>query len=95
MLKARPLCRAFAFYSRGSPLIFLGGSFYSITMLPPIWQTISMFNPVVYLISGFRWAFFGVADVPIAISMVAIFGFLVVCLGFVSWIFKTGWRIRN
>ena len=58
-------------------------------------QTISMFNPVVYLISGFRWAFFGVADVPIAISMVAIFGFLVVCLGFVSWIFKTGWRIRN
>lgn len=78
-----------------TPLIFLGGSFYSITMLPPIWQTISMFNPVVYLISGFRWAFFGVADVPIAISMVAIFGFLVVCLGFVSWIFKTGWRIRN
>lgn len=78
-----------------TPLIFLGGSFYSITMLPPVWQTISMFNPVVYLISGFRWAFFGVADVPIAISMVAIFGFLVVCLGFVSWIFKTGWRIRN
>lgn len=78
-----------------TPLIFLGGSFYSITMLPPIWQTISMFNPVVYLISGFRWAFFGVADVPIGISMFAIFAFLIMCLSFIAWIFKTGWRIRN
>ena len=78
-----------------TPLIFLGGSFYSISMLPPIWQTISMFNPVVYLISGFRWAFFGVADVPIAVSMFAIFGFLILCLAFIAWIFKTGWRIRT
>ena len=78
-----------------TPLIFLGGSFYSISMLPPIWQTISMFNPVVYLISGFRWAFFGVADVPIAVSMFAIFGFLILCFAFIAWIFKTGWRIRT
>ena len=78
-----------------TPLIFLGGSFYSISMLPPIWQTISMFNPVVYLISGFRWSFFGTADVPIAISMIAVFGFLVVCMAIIGWIFKTGWRIRS
>ncbi|MDG1736380.1 MAG: ABC transporter permease [Paracoccaceae bacterium] len=78
-----------------TPLIFLGGSFYSISMLPQIWQTISMFNPVVYLISGFRWAFFGTADVPIAVSMFAIFAFLIACLGFIGWIFKTGWRIRK
>ncbi len=78
-----------------TPLIFLGGSFYSISMLPQVWQTISMFNPVVYLISGFRWAFFGTADVPIAVSMFAIFGFLIACLAFIGWIFKTGWRIRK
>ena len=78
-----------------TPLIFLGGSFYSISMLPQILQTISMFNPVVYLISGFRWAFFGTADVPIAVSMFAIFAFLIACLGFIGWIFKTGWRIRK
>lgn len=78
-----------------TPLIFLGGSFYSITMLPPVWQTVSMFNPVVYLVSGFRWSFFGAADVPIAISLIAIVGFLFICLAVIGWIFKTGWRIRS
>ncbi len=78
-----------------TPLVFLGGSFYSISMLPPVWQSISMFNPVVYLISGFRWAFFGVADVPIALSLLAIGGFTALCLATVWWIFKTGWRIRQ
>ncbi|KIC47952.1 ABC transporter permease [Tateyamaria sp. ANG-S1] len=78
-----------------TPLVFLGGSFYSITMLPPVWQTISMFNPVVYLISGFRWAFFGIQDVPIATSLLAIGLFTALCLGAIWWIFKTGWRIRQ
>ncbi|MGH1578248.1 ABC transporter permease [Planktotalea sp.] len=78
-----------------TPLVFLGGSFYSISMLPPIWQTITMFNPVVYLISGFRWAFFGMADVPIGLSLLAISGFTGLCLLAVWWIFKTGWRIRK
>ncbi|APX12326.1 ABC transporter permease [Tateyamaria omphalii] len=78
-----------------TPLVFLGGSFYSISMLPPVWQTISMFNPVVYLISGFRWAFFGLADVPIGTSLAAIALFTAACLGAVWWIFKTGWRIRQ
>ncbi|MEX0310903.1 MAG: ABC transporter permease [Tateyamaria sp.] len=78
-----------------TPLVFLGGSFYSISMLPPVWQTISMFNPVVYLISGFRWAFFGLADVPIGVSLLAIAAFTTLCLGAVWWIFKTGWRIRQ
>ncbi|WP_298973389.1 ABC transporter permease [uncultured Roseobacter sp.] len=78
-----------------TPLVFLGGSFYSISMLPPIWQTISFFNPVVYLISGFRWSFFGAADVPIALSLCAIAGFTTLCLLIIWWIFKTGWRIRQ
>ena len=78
-----------------TPLIFLGGSFYSISMLPPIWQTISYFNPVVYLISGFRWAFFGLSDVPVVTSLFAIAGFFALCLGIVGWIFRTGWRIRQ
>ena len=78
-----------------TPLVFLGGSFYSISMLPPVWQTISMFNPVVYLISGFRWSFFGVADVPIATSLMAIAAFTALCLGAIWWIFKSGWRIRQ
>ncbi len=64
-----------------TPLVFLGGSFYSISMLPPVWQTITLFNPVVYLISGFRWSFFGAADVPIGISLLAILAFTVICLG--------------
>jgi len=78
-----------------TPLVFLGGSFYSISMLPPVWQTISMFNPVVYLISGFRWAFFGLSDVPILTSLLAIASFTGICLGIIWWIFKTGWKIRQ
>lgn len=78
-----------------TPLVFLGGAFYSTSMLPPIWQTISMFNPVVYLISGFRWAFFGLADVPILFSLVAISGFTAACIAIVAWIFATGWRLRR
>ncbi|MBV2359939.1 ABC transporter permease [Thalassococcus sp. CAU 1522] len=78
-----------------TPLVFLGGSFYSISMLPPVWQTITLFNPVVYLISGFRWSFFGMADVPVGLSLLAIAGFTALCLGVIWWIFKTGWRIRN
>lgn len=78
-----------------TPLVFLGGSFYSITMLPPIWQKITMFNPVVYLISGFRWSFFGASDVPVATSLMAIGFFTALCLGVIWWIFKTGWRIRS
>ncbi|MFT6023094.1 MAG: ABC-2 type transport system permease protein [Ascidiaceihabitans sp.] len=78
-----------------TPLVFLGGSFYSITMLPPVWQTISMFNPVVYLVSGFRWAFFGIEDVPVITSLFAIGLFSGLCLFAVYWIFKTGWRIRQ
>ena len=78
-----------------TPLVFLGGSFYSVSMLPPIWQTITLFNPVVYLISGFRWAFFGAADVPIGLSLLAIAAFTGLCLAFIWWIFRTGWRIRQ
>ena len=78
-----------------TPLVFLGGSFYSISMLPPFWQTVTLFNPVVYLISGFRWAFFGLADVPIGISLMAISGFTALCLGIIWWIFRTGWRLRD
>lgn len=78
-----------------TPLVFLGGSFYSITMLPPVWQTITLFNPVVYLISGFRWSFFGEADVAIGISLFAIALFTGVCLAVIWWIFRTGWRIRQ
>ncbi|MEP3052971.1 ABC transporter permease [Ascidiaceihabitans sp.] len=78
-----------------TPLVFLGGSFYSISMLPPVWQTISMFNPVVYLVSGFRWAFFGLEDVPVLTSLLAIGLFSTMCLAAVYWIFKSGWRIRQ
>lgn len=78
-----------------TPLIFLGGSFYSISMLPPAWQTVTLFNPVVYLISGFRWSFFGMADVPIGWSLLAIAGFTALCIAVIWWIFKTGWRIRS
>jgi ABC-2 type transport system permease protein len=78
-----------------TPLVFLGGSFYSISMLPPVWQFISHFNPVVYLISGFRWSFFGTADVHIMISLLAIGGFTSLCMAVIWWIFHTGWRIRQ
>jgi ABC-2 type transport system permease protein len=78
-----------------TPLTFLGGAFYSIKMLPPIWQKITLFNPVVYLISGFRWSFYGNADVDVRISAAAILGFLALCLFVVWWIFKTGYKLRN
>ncbi|MEQ8365510.1 MAG: ABC transporter permease [Roseicyclus sp.] len=77
-----------------TPLVFLGGAFYSITMLPPVWQAVSLFNPVVYLVSGFRWSFFGMADVAVGWSILAICAFLLSCLGTIAWIFRTGWRIR-
>ena len=78
-----------------TPLVFLGGAFYSVTMLPPLWQTVSLFNPVVYLISGFRWSFFGAADLPVTLSLLAIAGFTLVCLAVIWWIFRTGWRLRQ
>jgi ABC-2 type transport system permease protein len=78
-----------------TPLTFLGGAFYSINMLPPTWQAIAHFNPVVYLISGFRWSFFGKGDVAIEVSLAATFAMFVVCLGVVAWIFKTGYRLKN
>ena len=77
-----------------TPLTFLGGSFYSISMLPPIWQKITLFNPVVYLISGFRWSFYGLADVGVGISLAATFGFLALCVIAVWWIFKTGYKLK-
>jgi len=77
-----------------TPLAFLGGSFYSINMLPEPWKTITLFNPVVYLISGFRWSFYGISDVDIGISLGAIALFLIVCLGIVWWIFRTGYRLK-
>ena len=78
-----------------TPLAFLGGSFYSLSLLPPFWQTVSLFNPVVYLISGFRWSFNGLSDVNIGISVLATLAFLTVCLGIVIWIFRTGYRLKT
>ncbi|MDQ3025561.1 MAG: ABC transporter permease [Pseudomonadota bacterium] len=78
-----------------TPLTFLGGAFYSIDMLPPAWRTVSLFNPVVYLISGFRWSFYGTADVSVAVSLAATLAFFFVCLTAVAWIFKTGYRLKN
>jgi ABC-2 type transport system permease protein len=78
-----------------TPLTFLGGSFYSINMLPPLWQKITLFNPVVYLVSGFRWSFYGVADVGVALSLGMTLGFLLLCLVLLWWIFKTGYRIKT
>ena len=77
------------------PLTFLGGTFYSISMLPPTWQTISLFNPVVYLISGFRWSFYENADVSVALSLTMTFSFLIACLLVVRWIFRSGYKLRN
>ena len=77
-----------------TPLVFLGGSFYSISMLPPVWQTITLFNPVVYLVSGFRWSFFGTADVGVGLSLAMIVVFLGACLAVTAWIFRTGWRLK-
>jgi ABC-2 type transport system permease protein len=78
-----------------TPLTFLGGAFYSISMLPPLWQKITLFNPVVYLISGFRWSFFGVADVNVLTSAAATLGFLALCVAVVSWIFRTGYKLKS
>ncbi|MBN1204324.1 MAG: ABC transporter permease [Myxococcaceae bacterium] len=77
-----------------TPLTFLGGSFYSINMLPPLWQKITLFNPVVYLISGFRWSFYGAADVSLGVSLGMTLVFLILCLTIVGWIFKTGYRLK-
>ena len=78
-----------------TPLTFLGGSFYSINMLPPFWQKVTLFNPVVYLICGFRWSFYGIADVSVGVSLGMTLGFLAVCLALVGWIFKTGYRLKS
>jgi ABC-2 type transport system permease protein len=77
-----------------TPLTFLGGSFYSISMLPPIWQKITLFNPVVYLVSGFRWSFYGVSDVDVGVSLGMTLVFMTLCLIAIAWIFKTGYRIK-
>ena len=78
-----------------TPLTFLGGSFYSIDMLPPFWQTVALFNPVVYLVSGFRWSFYGSGDVGIAVSLVVTAAFLAISLAVIGWIFRTGYRLKN
>ncbi len=77
------------------PMTFLGGAFYSIDMLPAAWRTVTLFNPVVYLISGFRWTFFGKSDVAIEVSLIAVFAFLAICLAVVGWMFRTGYRLKS
>jgi len=77
-----------------TPLTFLGGTFYSIDVLPPAWQTVALFNPIVYLVSGFRWSFYDIADVHVGVSLAMTFGFLLICLAAVWWIFKTGYRLK-
>jgi ABC-2 type transport system permease protein len=78
-----------------TPLTFLGGSFYSIDMLPPTWQKVTLFNPVVYLVSGFRWSFYGIADVSVPISLMMTVVFMAICLGIVAWIFRTGYKLKS
>jgi ABC-2 type transport system permease protein len=78
-----------------TPLVFLGGSFYSIDMLPPFWQTVTLFNPVLYLISGFRWSFYEIADVGVGVSIVMIAVFLALCIATIGWIFKTGYKLKT
>jgi ABC-2 type transport system permease protein len=78
-----------------TPLTFLGGTFYSTSVLPPLWRTITLFNPLVYLISGFRWSFFDIADVHVGLSVAITLGFLALCMTIVSWFFKTGYRLKN
>lgn len=78
-----------------TPMTFLGGSFYSISMLPPLWQKITLFNPVVYLINGFRWSFYGISDVSVGLSLSMTFVFMALCLVGISWIFRTGYRLKN
>jgi ABC-2 type transport system permease protein len=77
-----------------TPLTFLGGTFYSVNVLPPFWQTVTLFNPVVYLVSGFRWSFYGVADVGVEVSLAMTLLFLLACLAVIGWIFKTGYRLK-
>ena len=77
------------------PLAFLGGTFYSIDMLPPVWQTISLFNPVVYLVSGFRWSFIGTSDVGVGVSLGMTFAFMALCLVIIAWMFRTGYKLKN
>jgi ABC-2 type transport system permease protein len=78
-----------------TPLTFLGGSFYSINMLPPVWQKVTLFNPVVYLINGFRWSFYGISDVSIGVSLGMTLVFMIICLAIVRWMFKTGYRLKS
>lgn len=78
-----------------TPLVFLGGAFYSASMLPPFWESVAKLNPVLYLISGFRWSFFGLADVPVGISLAAVALMIVACMAAIRWIFHTGWRLRE
>ena len=78
-----------------TPLVFLGGSFYSVSMLPPLWQKITLFNPVLYLISGFRWSFFDKSDVPVGTSLMMVLAFLFICILVVRWMFKTGYRLKQ
>ena len=78
-----------------TPLTFLGGAFYSVNVLPPFWQVVTFFNPIVYLISGFRWSFYEVADVNVAISLAMTLAFLAACIAIIWWIFRTGYRLKN
>ena len=78
-----------------TPLTFLGGTFYSLNVLPPVWRTVSLFNPVVYLVSGFRWSFYGTSDVSVEVSLIMIGLFLAICLGAVWWVFRTGYRLKS
>jgi len=78
-----------------TPLTFLGGSFYSISMLPPLWQKITLFNPVVYLVNGFRWSFYGVSDVNVTLSVSMTVGFMLLCLAVITWMFRTGYKLKN
>jgi len=78
-----------------TPLTFLGGTFYSISMLPQFWQKVTLFNPVVYLVSGFRWAFYGISDVNVGISLGMTLVFMLICIAAITWIFRTGYRLRT
>jgi ABC-2 type transport system permease protein len=78
-----------------TPLVFLGGSFYSISMLPPLWQKVTLFNPVLYLVSGFRWSFFEISDVSVGISLLMVIVFLSACIGVVAWIFQSGYKLKQ
>ncbi len=78
-----------------TPLTFLGGTFYSVSMLPPSWQVVTMFNPIVYLVNGFRWSFYGQSDIAVGISLMMIVVFMAVCIAIISWVFRTGWRLRT